>query len=306
MIVSFSRKGSDTSQESLGPSPIFPAGEFTISGKKFNCAKKSTLSIPIPGAGIAWDDLIYKRDSHGDVVTYKDVLKDILDPLELEKVNRNNAHFDPDLRKMSRKRKGEWIGTIGQVGSALGALDNAGFTRDSLFLFFGPFVDTKMEGGKLIRDLSKKEGYHILFGYLQVGGFLSPHNFNEPETQAWIEKHPDIKETVHYPELKEGNRLKIYYARESLTFAPELPGAGLFDFDERYTLTRDHPSERGFSKWDLFSKLGEQPQIKYGSWEEDHFSSGGRGQELVWDCKEGGPAWKWVMSLFEPLKQKAK
>ena len=106
-----------------------------------------------------------------------------------------------------------------------------------LFLFFGSFHRVKEENGhyRYVRhsgDFYQDNDIHAIFGYMQVGKIIT-----DPEEAKKLFWHPHAcEDRIHNPTNA------IYLPAERLSFRPDLPGCGLFQYDERRVLTFEgHP-----------------------------------------------------------------
>lgn len=209
MRVILSRKGFDAENGGI-PSAIMPDGTM--------------LSFPIPSyERYGFKDLQY------DGTTYEKLLGQLS-----SKYFGSTCHIDPDLTDKFRVRtpKG-WKPAFGQCGASDSFLANtAGIKKDDLFLFFGSFrmIEKDSRGHySYVRkgDFPVGHEIHVVWGYLQVGGMLTEKE--EIKKYRW---HPHADERFY-----DGQRNTLYIPTETLTFNDNLPGCGVFDFDEKRILT---------------------------------------------------------------------
>lgn len=224
MKIILSRKGFDSGAGGY-PSPFF-------------VKEGRLLSLPIPeenkiyttDTGRLYSDLLFENDT-----TYLD----IMEQLGMKGFAGKNAHFDPDINQnVLRNRKPGWKGLFGQCDTAQRHLINKGVQPGDLFLFFGWFKDVVKIGDKYKYVTGTDK--HIIWGYMQVGEIDSINDTSEYE--SWKLDHP------HY---RNKNRTcnTGYIARERLNFNPEIPGWGVFNYNESLVLT--DPDQKNRSVWRL-------------------------------------------------------
>ena len=145
------------------------------------------------------------------------------------------VHLDPDLRPELRSAAGRAKATrneriFGQVGAAERHLRNQEVGPGDLFLFFGWFREAEQRG-----DLWKRVGpeEHCVWGWLQIGESHLVTDRATAEEMPWAAHHPHVAHWARY-----GANNRVYRARERLSFAPELPGAGVFRWHPGLTLTQ--------------------------------------------------------------------
>ncbi|MFQ5673354.1 MAG: hypothetical protein ACE5G9_09675, partial [Nitrospinales bacterium] len=220
MKIIFSRKGFDSGYGGI-PSPILPDGTI--------------LSMPIPNEEdhIGYQQLVLPNERK----TYWRVLRELLRNKKLQKgktkipLNKHrdyHCHFDPDLRRDAlRKGRGKgWLPSLGQIGAAQGHLRKQGIQEGDLFLFFGWYQFTELRNEKLCYDEDRYiGGFHMFFGYLQVGNILKSKAI-QTRAPSWLKEHP------HYrlERRREDKNNAIYVAAQKLSWNKDLPGGGTFKF----------------------------------------------------------------------------
>jgi hypothetical protein len=254
MKVILSRKGFDSVNGGY-PSPILPDGRM--------------VSLPIPVcSSICYSDLQL------DNKTYYDVMHSLRTKIHYDgkwhKLTQDTeCHLDPDIFGNVIKRSADWKGCFGQVNSAQSHLENQCVKIGDLFLFFGWFRHTKNAGNSLRFD---GKDIHAIFGYMQIGEVINVcPDYQEPE---WMKGHPHLEKNFNH-----SNNV-IYAARDHLSWDQNLPGAGVFNFNEKLVLTK-HGLSR--SKWCL-PALFRKAKISYhdeSSWKDGYFQSAMIGQEFV-------------------------
>ena len=267
MKVILSRKGFD-SQNGKTPSTIMPNGDL--------------ISMPIPsGDKDRYQDLIYQGHD------YLDILSDLKPSMKY-----GHCHVDPDLSPKTRKnRPGHWTPAFGQINqSQIYLSETVRVEPGDLFLFFGSFHRVKEENGhyRYVRhsgDFYQDNAIHAIFGYLQFGKIVT-----DPEEAKKLFWHPHAcEDRIHNPTNA------IYLPAERLSFRPDLPGCGLFKYDERRVLTLEgHPK----ATWKTNGVY--MPDSVIGKRKNSSKGPGvfycGIWQELA--LKETPEAERWAVSLF--------
>jgi hypothetical protein len=281
MKVIFSRKGFDLQYGGFA-SPILPNGKM--------------ISIPIPyNNGIRYSQL--EMEGFGN---YEEFLHRIKGKIRVNKAWVNiiefpTCHLDPDLRRNIYKahEDDQWKPIFGQSGAAQTHLENQGVNEpgnNDIFLFFGTFreVDNDLNGFK-----KSSRPRHIIYGYLQIGEIIKVNSrSNFPD---WMLYHPHIADKG-----KEPSNNTVYVARECLSFNPNLPGAGVFDYNDSLVLTKEGYSK---SRWRLRKDIFKPGKVSYHkneNWKkEGYFQTNSIGQEFVVNADE--KVQKWVGDLFNKL-----
>ena len=217
--IVLSRKGSDST---WGGRPSLRVGSELISLPIPESASRAAAAEEA-GTGIRYSDLP-KHPLLGGLHTH---LRDM--------AGARYVHLDPDLRPELRPPAGQARVTrderlFGQVGAAERHLRNQDVGPGDLFLFFGWFRETVQREGAWKR-VGPEE--HCLWGWLQIE---ESHLVADGEAAAklpWAAHHPHV---AHWDRYDRNNR--VYRARERLSFAPELPGAGVFRWHPELTLTQ--------------------------------------------------------------------
>lgn len=273
MKVILSRKGFDSS---YGGYPSFVLPDKTM----------VTLPIPNPYDDICYADLYV----NGQNVSLLKIMKDVNEKIKIGKwcelLEETKCHFDPDLDEREYVRDEGWRGCFGQTGIAQKLLKKHGIGHDDIFLFFGWFNTCSIKNGKYV--LSKGQGKHMLYGYLQVDKVLYTKDNVIPE---WLKYHPH----AHGVRINNNNNC-IYIARESLSWNKNMKGYGIFEYDSGLELTKDGYSR---SKWDLpdVFKTVSMTYHSQSSWKDDYFQSACRGQEFI--IEENAEIELWVKKVIE-------
>lgn len=270
MKIILSRKGFDSIKDKKDglpkygghPSPILTNGKM--------------LSLPIPLQG---ESLSYDAITAPSGKSYAEIIEELGAG---EYIGSKHAHSDPDLVESAQDRRLGWRPAFGQCETAGKHLDNHCVSEGDLFLFFGWFQHTEEVGGRL-RYQRNDEGFHAIFGYMQIGEIISSNA--EVERRRWLHNHPHAK-------LKWAND-RIYVTSSNLSLYPTYPGGGVFHFDERHRLTKLGESK---SRWNLDPKVFRHVKITYHPkpekvWTEGYFQSKSPGQEFVIYADEGVIQW---------------
>ena len=267
MKLILSRKGFDSAAGG-GPSPILPDGRL--------------ISIPIPepserpGVGVPFSDIAV---GHG--ATMADVMADLCRrPPNWQR----GAHLDPDLDGSALPRPAGWRPIFGQCAAAQAHLDNQDVGVGDVFVFFGLFRQARAAGARL-RWSPSAPRVHAAFGWLQVG---EQHRNPQLDAVPWAAAHPHLRDPARPANT-------VYVAAPQLSFAPSLPGAGLFRWSDRCLLT----SHRGrTSDWRLPSCFAPRTGFRSLTYHDRgdrwrprpdgqvDLSAVGRGQEFVTDLDD--------------------
>ena len=231
-----------------------PSGSDPCNGSD-SCEKYSDIIRKLYGDGVSYN---CKEEVNG---------KKVIQPLPTA-----YCHPDPDILNYKNcKEDEEWLPKFGQMGAAEGHLRNQEVGVGDLFLFFGRFqhVCTKGKIGFVGNQ------FHAIWGYLQIGeAYRCEHSIKKINCE-----HPHTHDS--YFRDKEGRIIKnaIYEARANLSFAPNLPGAGVFDYNSKRELTKK--GSNLVSVWDMPSCF-DGYEITYHKQQcGKDFQSTGRGQEFV-------------------------
>ena len=273
MRIILSRKGFDSSSGGYA-SPILPDGKM--------------LNLPIP----SWaDELEFRKIRAPGDKTFEQIINELCPRANTA---GQGAHLDPDLVASARNRTQGWRPAFGTSMAPASHLDNQCVSEGDLFLFFGWFRHTKEVNGQLCYSGDRK-GFHAIFGYLEIGEIIRVHE--ETQLPSWLQDHPNAM--PYYRGRTTNNR--IYVSKETLSFLPNTPGGGAFQFNERMMLTKKGEANR--SRWDLDPKIFRYVRISYHSeksWKEGYFQSAGRGQEFVIHADEG--VIKWASNLIKDAR----
>ena len=165
-------------------------------------------------------------------------------------LNENSkCHLDPDLRAITIHRESGWMPAYGQTGSSLSELRTNGVTKGDLFLFFGWFKHTEYYKGSL-RYIPRTPNLHVIYGYMQIGNIIE----SIEQIPKWLNYHPHANQK-NYKEAWEKGQNAIYLPSDHLTFAPDLPGSGTFNFDKNLVLTKEGYSR---SRWEFPAAIGQE------------------------------------------------
>lgn len=224
MKVILSRKGFDSSNGGI-LSPIID--------------NRIMLSLPIPSKDKDPDPKKYKDSIKYEELTCNgDRLDKILTDLGYDlkqKPTSEYCHLDPDLDPKRRKEQpANWRPAFGQRRQAAKYLDECNVDEGDLFLFFGGFrhvikdengIYQYAKKGNNVNDVYYGEPIHAIWGYMQVDKVV-----RDPKDIEKFDWHP------HAKRIGEPHNT-IYLAKEKLSFAPDMPGCGIFDYDPKRVLT---------------------------------------------------------------------
>lgn len=276
MKVVLSRKGFDSTYGGY-PSFILPNDDM--------------LSLPIPSSGdnCTYHDIVYKDKSYADImIRCKEVVKN---KTWVPLTKGVSCHLDPDLRKSSLgNRDAMWRGCFGQSGAAQSVLEKQGIGPGDIFLFFGWFNRVRDNGQRLVFET--KEGFHAIFGYLQVDEKIYTARDIVPE---WALYHPHM---IERRRIRENNCL--YLAREKASWNESMAGYGILCFKEMLQLTKQGMNRSIWNLPECFRSLSITYHSK-NSWKSDTFQSAHRGQEFV--VTENEAVTEWAISLIEKCKK---
>jgi len=270
MKVILSRKGFDSENGKI-PSVVMPDG--------------AVLSFPIPSR---IDTMRYSDLQYGGV-RYNEILADLLG-----RRGDCTCHCDPDV-DVSRhvRRPKHWVPGFGQCSSSLTYLmDTVQVEPGDLFLFFGwyRFVE-KVDGAfRYVRradDYYQNHDIHLIWGYLQVGKILTSF----AEKSRLLPWHP------HSALYRDGDyRDYIFVARDTLSFAPDMPGAGILPYARHRVLTLEGKSKAYWkvnAVYDPEHIIGSRKNSARG----DGIYYSGIWQEL--GLKEGKAAEEWAKRMIQ-------
>lgn len=212
MKVILSRKGFDSTAGGW-PSPILPDGRM--------------LSLPIPepstDRGIPYEQL--QLDGTALDATMAQL------GLRAEPC----AHPDPDLlHGQQSNRETGWRGQFGQADAAAVHLRNMDVAPGDLFLFWGWFAPTAntCDGIRFESRRPRSDGFHAIFGYMQVGQICIPGSGDVPD---FARGHPHVKNAY-------GTRPNLLFiASHTVAWDDRRPGWGVFRWRPGLRLSADGP-----------------------------------------------------------------
>ncbi len=221
MQVILSRKGFDSANGGI-VSPI-------INGMP--------VSFPIPSDDIdTYDQLSFE----GYIFTQ--IMRD------LGYKGKPTCHVDPDLDPSRRAPIKNWKSIFGQRGPAAGyLLKTVGIKIGDVILFFGNFhwvecVNGKFRYVKNSGDWYKDNDIQLIWGYMQVGQIIT-----DPEEQKKYAWHPHAITA----RTEDGTNV-MFVAADHLSFAPDMPGAGILPFREDRVLTANGCPKATWVKRDVY------------------------------------------------------
>lgn len=278
MKVILSRKGFDSANGGI-VSPIFEDGTM--------------LSFPIPSKEHEKDKIRY-----ADLVCNGISLSNILRDLGYK--GDECCHLDPDLDGSRRKNaiKG-WKPAFGQINQSSSYLINKGIGKGDLFLFFGNFKHIKEVDGtykyvhrmKTTTDEYYGRQIQAVWGYLQIEDIIS-----DPEEQKQFFWHPHACEKRIYDEK---NNL-IFTAAEHLSFAPDMPGCGLLNYDKKRVLSMPGKPKATWKNHEAYNLNNIESNRKNSAKNGIGIYYAGIWQELV--LKENAITEEWAKSMLKCAK----
>lgn len=275
MKVILSRKGFDSANGGIA-SPIFEDGTM--------------LSFPIPSKDVKKDKIRYDGLICNGI-SLECLLRDLG-----YKGNSKCCHLDPDLTSDRRKAPiKEWKPAFGQINQSATYLLNQGISKNDLFLFFGNFRHIEQHDGKfryVHKNSQNTDPYYgreiqAIWGYLQVGEIL-----RSPEEQKEYFWHPHSCAERMY---NEKNNL-IFTPTERLSFAPQMLGYGLFNYDTKRVLSAEGQSKATWKYESAYATENISAERQNSAKVESGIYYAGIWQELV--LKENTISEDWAKSLF--------
>ncbi|MGI4758465.1 MAG: hypothetical protein ACRYGF_16645 [Janthinobacterium lividum] len=291
--VILSRKGFDSVAGGCA-SPIFEDGRM--------------FSFPIP-----------ERARHANVSTTFDSLRtdhpdevaSVLGSLKPRFDLTRKVHLDPDIRPGLRPFNFEnALMYFGQNGKDQTELNMGGVSdadNNPLFLFYGWFkgIERRSDGGlryaRTVQDDARSHDQHVIWGWLQTDS--APRRITQEELTG------DLMSAVHHPHIEDRHRGQnnwLYIARERLSFAHAIAGAGTFEkYAPALRLTCDLQSSRR-SSWSLpsFLRNAARGRIRNAPWQTDgdreRVFYKGYGQEFLFNTEGHEKETSiWLSSIFK-------
>ena len=278
MKLILSRKGFDSSWGG-SPSPILPDG--------------SMMSLPIPQrhSGVTYGSL-----QLNDGLSYLDTMRQLgISTVRCGSKNvplneGTEAHLDPDLVQEIRARLPGWRAAYGQVNGALSHLKTQKVGPGDIFLFFGWFrLTSQTEMG--YRYAGARDGFHALFGYLQVGKLV---NVDADTAIPWAAEHPHLRCRA----TKGWRQNCVFIAAPRCSLLSGRAGAGTFSWHERLQLNQPGQTRSFWRLPRAFDPRFTKAPLTYHArrrWELHHdhvvFHSAPIGQEFVVEINDGIERW---------------
>jgi hypothetical protein len=211
-----------------------------------------------------------------------------------KKIYSEYCHLDPDLVEERRKNKVKgWTAAFGQINQSAKYLQNQQIGEGDLFLFFGNFHHVEMKDGKFCYVRSSENNkddfygstFQAIWGYMQVGKVLT-----DPKDIMKYKWHPHACRLRNDGSGGDKNNT-LYLPTQTLSFRPDLPGYGVFDYDEKRVLT-----QKGCTKavWDYTDALVVENR-KNRAKEKGGIYYPGIWQELILESEN---AQEWAKNLF--------
>lgn len=273
MKVILSRKGFDSENGGI-PSPVFLNGD--------------AVSLPIPSdiEKTTFADFQYEK------IGYHEIFSELLG--EYEFLYNSHCHFDPDLDGSRYVKKPKnWKPGFGQCSTSLSYLKNTvKIEPGDLFLFFGWFHFVEFDNQNLIKYIRKDPSYflchdfHLIWGYMQVGEILTDYK-SKAKKLPWHPHSADYRNDDSYDDT-------IFVGSKHLSFAPDMPGAGILPFSDKRILTLEGKTK---ATW-KYNKVYDPDHIigsRKNSAKGDGIYYSGIWQEL--GLKESKAAEKWAKDM---------
>jgi hypothetical protein len=293
MKVILSRKGMDASYGGI-PSPVIQSER----AYRF-------YSLPIP---FEQSDITYSEVKlFGDYNAW-DFIRDVSPNFE-KKYPAKTCHLDPDIREgyLHSRPKG-WQRAFGQVNQAQSHLEKHGIGKGDIFLFWGWFQFAELKEGKFAYKptLEHPNGFHAIYGYLQVHEIFKP---NESEVPDWLKEHPHVIHKDQSPFNKSNNTIYTSdkYFRHGDTVI-KVKGSSCFDFNESLILTKKGSKKRTIWELPFTFHPGNGVTLTYNIAKNWSFSkkigkaesrSASRGQEFVFSADPEGAVEEWCIDLIK-------
>ena len=280
MKIILSRKGFDSANGGI-VSPIFEDGTM--------------LSFPIPSKDHDKDKIAYE-----ELTCNKILLNELLENLGYR--GDKYCHLDPDLDSTRRVVPIEgWKPAFGQINQSASYLINNNIAEGDLFLFFGNFRHVVKSDGKykFARRINNSEDPYYgremqaIWGYFQVGEIIL-----DPQEQKKFFWHPHACEKRIF---EEKNNL-IFTASEQLSFAPDMPGCGIFSYNKKRVLSMPGKTKATWKKQKAYgvyniNKINNRESKRKNSAKDlEGIYYAGIWQELV--LKEILESGNWAKSMF--------
>jgi len=289
MKVVLSRKSMDSQYGGL-PSPIF---DTEYGDKRFY-----PLPIPFEPSTVEYKDI-----QLFDSFSVDDFINDVAPNFKHPKT----CHLDPDIRQSSLKtRPVGWQRAFGQVKQAQAHLERHEIGIGDVFLFFGWFQFAEFKNGKFsYKPDLYPNGFHAIYGYLQVDKVFKPNTQNIPK---WLNGHPHVK---HKGEgYFSGDNNTIYVAKDFFDYDKDgyinKNGACNFVYKNDLILTKSGQKNRTI--WELPSNINPSNGIElsynpFNRWSLENntsiLNSAGRGQEFIFTKDPNGEVEKWCYNLIK-------
>lgn len=298
MRIILSRKGFDGVTGKTASPILLPSGPAMSSPGYL-------WSIPIPEPKGGNQSTTQYQNIRRGSTALGTIVNDLTKNKKTKIVPSDYAHFDPDLEEGSIPRKEGWRGVFGQGNRrAYRILQKGKVGIGDLFLFFGWFKQVEKRNS-LYRYKRNAPNLHVLFGWLQVGGQVSPAYANA--SLPWLRYFPHCI----IPRDAKSHDTFIYLSADKLILpgmSREMLGAGVFrKYHEALRLTA--PGQRNRGLWRLPKWMipeGRKPlglHDKPWRWtlHEDHvrLRTVGRGQDFVLDTSLYPEAVDWARNIIE-------
>lgn len=150
------------------------------------------------------------------------------------------CHPDPNLTNYFESAN--FLGSLGQQGTAQSHLEKQNVGIGDLFIFFGWF--NHVQDGKFL----KSKGKHVIFGYLQVGEIIYTQGLNKAARRDYENKYPWLERHPHWNDNSYTNNC-IYVATPFCSFDKSIKGYGTFAYSPKLDLTS--PTATTMREWHI-------------------------------------------------------
>lgn len=219
------------------------------------------------------------------------------------------CHLDPDLdpAALPGDRPEGWRGALGQVGAALGHLNNQGVGPGDLFLFWGLYRPVTEADGHWGYVGPQHHAIHAMFGWLHIENVCPVNNDGADllRQYPWLVSHPHATVGVPDQAVVWPAANVVYVASEKFSIAGhEFPGSGVFR--KAFRLTAENQNQT--SIWSIPAWLDVNAGgvgLTYhpangGRWlDNGMLHSAAPGQEFVADINGRNDAETWIATLLE-------
>lgn len=234
------------------------------------------IILPIPSLldKATYDDL--------RITQYRSFLQKLYNTPKFSCLSGKHCHCDPNLTNFYNEK--EFLGSVGQCEISQSHLANQNIKKNDIFIFWGLFREAKIDKNQL--DIAKKQ-QHIMYGYLQIGDIIETYKLNDDKRKSYEQQYPFLINQPHWnkDKYKDIKNNTIYIARETCSFDKHIAGYGMFEVNQKLTLTA--PDSNIPSLWEL-PKAWEKQKLTYHNescYQNEYLRARSRGQEFIFEEK---------------------